>query len=153
MAADLCRRARRSKRRCAPVQRYSCGGAKYKEFAAAEAERLLGQSRVSPSRKRHIGITRDPLDEGSSSQATKQAATYGRLSELRRQNTETYPDLRLARVALRIEPIRTAPGWHHDAVEGSVFVAVTGDAPSSRNCRSVIYGVAEGNLRKRFQLP
>jgi hypothetical protein len=153
MAADLCRRARRSKRGCAPVQRYSCGGAKYKEFAAAEAARLLGQSRVSPSRKRHIGITRDPLDEGSSSQATKQAATYGRLSELRRQNTETYPDLRLARVALRIEPIRTAPGWHHDAVEGSVLVAVTGDAPSSRNCRSVIYGVAEGNLRKRFQLP
>jgi hypothetical protein len=57
-----------------------------------------------------LDFTRDTLDEGSSLQATKQAATCGRLSELSRRNIETYPDRCLERIAFSIKPISTAPG-------------------------------------------
>ena len=44
-------------------------------------------------------------------------------------NIETYPGKRVERIAISIESISAAPGWHHDAVEGPAFVAVMRDAP------------------------
>src|ERR1700680_737403 len=95
LAAGLCRRARRSKRGCASVQRYSCGVAKYNEFAAAEP--ALAKAKVGSQHRGNAisDFTRDAFDEGSSSHAIKEAATYGGLLELRRRNIETYADRRL----------------------------------------------------------
>jgi hypothetical protein len=84
------------------------------------------------SRTCHIGFTRDKLDEGSPSRASYQVTRYGRLSEPPADGSiETYPGRRFERIAINIESPGAAPGWHHDAVEVNVFVAVMGDAPSS----------------------
>jgi hypothetical protein len=48
-----------------------------------------------------------------------------------RRNTDTYADRRIEKISISVESIGASPGWHHDAVEGSAFVAVMSDATSS----------------------
>jgi hypothetical protein len=48
-----------------------------------------------------------------------------------RRNIDTYPDRRVEKISISVESIGASPGWHHDAVEGSAFIAVMRDAPSS----------------------